>query len=57
MRVPDLATRAVAERVQTGATSRTKALALSLVAGVAATVVSYRLLRPRGGGDDGEPDT
>jgi hypothetical protein len=43
----DLAASAVAERVEQGATSRVKALVVSVAAGAAAGVLTYRLLRPR----------
>jgi hypothetical protein len=47
MPIRELAAHAVAERVQGGATSRVKALVMAVGVGVAATVMTYRLLRPK----------
>jgi hypothetical protein len=47
MPVRELAAHAVTERVQEGATSRVKALVMAVGVGLAATVMTYRLLRPK----------
>lgn len=47
MPVRELAAHAVAERVQQGATSRVKALVIAVGVGLAASVMTYRILRLR----------
>jgi hypothetical protein len=47
MAVRELAAHAVADRVRQGATSRVKALVMAVGVGFAASVMTYRLLRPK----------